>query len=160
MFGLTLCCGACSSNTGENVRLSTHQADKTAKTGVPAHPDRLMNRRLKITTEKGVVHARLNDNATVRDFIAMLPRRLTLQDYNQTEKIAPLPERLSTAGTPEGYSPHKGDLAFYAPWGNLCIFYRDFRYSPGLVALGKIDGDDISKLEKAKTVTISIDARQ
>jgi len=32
-----------------------------------------------------------------------------------------------------------GDITYYAPWGNLAIFYRDFDYSRGLVRLGRID---------------------
>jgi hypothetical protein len=34
-----------------------------------------------------------------------------------------------------------GDIAYYAPWGNLAIFHKDFGYSDGLIILGKIDGD-------------------
>ena len=33
-----------------------------------------------------------------------------------------------------------GDLAYYAPWGNLAIYYKDFRHSPGLIKLGTLDG--------------------
>jgi Cyclophilin-like family len=36
--------------------------------------------------------------------------------------------------------PSIGDIAYYAPWGNLAIFYKDFRYSRGLVSLGRVDG--------------------
>jgi hypothetical protein len=32
-----------------------------------------------------------------------------------------------------------GDIAYYAPWGSLAIFYKDFGYSNGLVKLGRID---------------------
>ena len=32
-----------------------------------------------------------------------------------------------------------GDITYYAPWGNLAIFYRGFRYSPGLIRLGRIE---------------------
>jgi len=32
-----------------------------------------------------------------------------------------------------------GDVAYYAPWGNLVIYYKDFGYSPGLIGLGRID---------------------
>jgi hypothetical protein len=32
-----------------------------------------------------------------------------------------------------------GDVAYYAPWGNLAIFYKEFRYSKGLIRLGRID---------------------
>jgi hypothetical protein len=32
-----------------------------------------------------------------------------------------------------------GDIAYYAPWGNPAIFYRDFGYSRGLIQFGQID---------------------
>jgi len=38
----------------------------------------------------------LEDNATTRDFVALLPLTLTLRDYNRTEKISDLPKKLST----------------------------------------------------------------
>lgn len=63
---------------------------------------------------------------------------MALEDYAGTEKITYLPRKLSTAGAPEGVVPVAGDLAYYAPWGNLAMFYRDFRYSPGLIRLGRI----------------------
>lgn len=96
--------------------------------------------KIKITIRETVVSATLTDSETVRDFVALLPLTLTLEDYNQTEKISELPKRLSTEGAPAGSDPSVGDIAYYAPWGNLAIFYRDFTYSDGLVILGKIDG--------------------
>ncbi len=36
-------------------------------------------------------------------------------------------------------TPTSGDTAYYAPRGNLAIYYRDFGYSSGLVKLGSID---------------------
>jgi len=33
-----------------------------------------------------------------------------------------------------------GDIAYYAPWGSLAIFHRDFSYSRGLVRLGRLEG--------------------
>jgi len=57
----------------------------------------------------------LDNNAAVRDFAALLPLELTLSDYNQTEKIADLPKRLSTEGAPDGIDPEIGDIAYYAP---------------------------------------------
>jgi hypothetical protein len=83
--------------------------------------------------------ATLDDNATSRDFASLLPLTLTLDDYNGTEKISDLPKTLSTHGAPEGVDPAVGDMAYYAPWGNLAIFYKDFEYSRGLVKLGAIE---------------------
>jgi hypothetical protein len=59
--------------------------------------------------------------------------------YFQTRLISYLPNKLSTEDAPSGSDPSVGDIAYYAPWGNLAIFYRDFGYSSGLVILGKID---------------------
>ena len=84
------------------------------------------------------ITATLDDNATSKDFASLLPLTLTLDDYNGTEKISDLPKKLSTRGAPEGVDPAAGDIAYYAPWGNLAIFYKDFEYSRGLVKLGTI----------------------
>jgi hypothetical protein len=103
--------------------------------------------------------ATLSDSATSRDFISLLPMNLTLEDYGETEKIGYLPRKLSTDGAPAGSNPSVGDFAYYAPWGNVAMFRRDFRYSTGLVKLGKIDSglevlDDVgfanARIEVAK----------
>lgn len=95
-----------------------------------------MNIRLMIDGQP--VTATLDDTPAARDFYALLPLTLTLNDYASTEKIADLPRKLSIQGTPDGVKPEVGDLTYYAPWGNLAIFYRDFGYAKGLVRLGHL----------------------
>jgi hypothetical protein len=41
---------------------------------------------------------------------------------------------------PAGADPSAGDIAYYAPWGNRALYYKDFAYSDGLILLGKLDG--------------------
>ena len=82
---------------------------------------------------------RSNADRTMRVLLSLLPMTLTLQDHASTEKIGYPPRKLSTAGAPAGVDPSVGDIAYYAPWGNLTIFYRDFGYSRGLIGLGRID---------------------
>lgn len=94
--------------------------------------------RVRLTFEGGEAIVQLDDHPASRDFYARLPLRLTLEDYNATEKIGYLPEKLKTAGSPTSCDPEAGTFAYYAPWGNLAIFYRDFRHSEGLVPLGRI----------------------
>lgn len=96
--------------------------------------------KIRLSVEDKAITATLIDCKTTRDFIALLPLTLTLEDYAGTEKISNMPKRLSTEGAPSGSDPSVGDIAYYAPWGNLAIFYKDFGYSSGLVILGKIDG--------------------
>lgn len=82
---------------------------------------------------------RLDDNATALDLLGLVPLTLHLEDYAGTEKIASLPRRLTTAGATSGYTPSAGDLAYYAPWGNLAFFYKPFAYSSGLIMLGRLE---------------------
>lgn len=95
--------------------------------------------KIRIIVDGTELSGMLEDNAAARDFAAMLPMDLTLEDYHGTEKIADLPSRLSTDGTPDGVDPDVGDITYFAPWGNLALFYRDFGYSRGLVWLGRIE---------------------
>lgn len=100
---------------------------------------RVEGMKIRMDVEGTEVTATLDDNAAARDFVSLLPLTLTLKDYAETEKVSDLPKRLSTEGAPPGADPSVGDIAYYAPWGNLAVYYRDFGYSDGLVKLGKID---------------------
>lgn len=105
--------------------------------------DRIMSNskeyKIKIVIGKDTLSASLIDNATTRDFISLLPLDLKLGDYAGTEKVSDLPKKLSTEDAPNGFDPSVGDITYYAPWGNLAIFYKDFGYAKGLINLGKID---------------------
>ena len=95
--------------------------------------------KIRIIVNDRALSATLDDNATARDFAALLPLTLTLRDYAATEKVSDLPRRLSRQGAPAAFDPSVGDITYYAPWGNLAIFHRDFGNSPGLIRLGRLD---------------------
>jgi hypothetical protein len=95
--------------------------------------------KIRVRLDARDLTATLEESEAARDFLSLLPLTLTLSDYNGTEKIADLPRTLSTKGAPAGVDPDVGDIAYYAPWGNLAVFYRDFGYSSGLVKLGRLD---------------------
>ena len=112
---------------------------------------------INIRLEGRIIPATLNDSKAAQDFASLLPLSLTLEDYNFTEKISDLPRRLSTDGAPPGFDPSVGDIAYYAPWGNLAIFYRDFQYSRGLVSLGKLASDpEIFASSRSMQVTFEL----
>jgi hypothetical protein len=95
--------------------------------------------KIRIKLQGTVLTATLQDNRTAKDFVSLLPLTLVLKDYASTEKIADLPRKLNTSDARAGIDPSVGDITYYAPWGNLAIFYQDFGYSTGLVKLGRID---------------------
>ena len=98
---------------------------------------------------------RLVDSPSTRDFLAQLPLKLSLKDYAGTEKIADLPRKLTREGAPKAITPKKGDVTFYAPWGNLAIFYKDWHHSPGLVPLGRIEGD-VAGLDRSGSMEVTV----
>ncbi|MGG2296731.1 cyclophilin-like fold protein [Aeromonas veronii] len=112
---------------------------------------------IKMTIAGQIITATLEDSHSARDFFAMLPLALPLEDYADTEKIAYLPRKLTTQGAPKGIDPNVGDLTYYAPWGNLAIFYRDFGYSTGLIKLGRIESG-LSHLTTTSAASITIEA--
>ena len=110
---------------------------------------------IRLVLDEQLLIAELADNATSRDFLALLPLTLELTDYASTEKVASLPKLLTTKGNTAGYEPSRGDLTYYAPWGNLAIFYRDFGYARGLIYLGRIlSGVEHLHFQSAKQLVI------
>lgn len=96
--------------------------------------------KIRFVFDDRTVTATLNDSPSTQDFLRQLPLTIELEDYARTEKIADLPRKLTTQGSPSGTASKAGDIAYYAPWGNLVIFYKDFGYASGLINLGKLDG--------------------
>nr|WP_279287723.1 cyclophilin-like fold protein [Sellimonas intestinalis] len=98
-------------------------------------------RKLKLTINEQDLTVTLYDTPAANALYDMLPLELNFEDYNSVEKIAYLDRKLPTEGEPDEFDPDVGDFCLYAPWGNLSIFYKDFRNSSGLISLGHIDSD-------------------
>lgn len=79
----------------------------------------------------------LFDNPAAKAFAVQLPLTLPFKDYVGAEKIATLPQRLLSGGSPSA-SEIPTDFTYYAPWGNLAIFYRGVGDDGQLLALGRI----------------------
>ena len=133
-------------------------AANSNESSVPHEEEPAKDIQIRLTFNNGEIIVKMFDNPTSLDFVNKLPLTLTFKDYAGTEKISYLPQKLSAAGSPSGYGPSDGELAYYAPWGNICFYYHDFGYSTGLVPLGiiesgrksltSLDGDFTVKVEK------------
>lgn len=95
--------------------------------------------KIRLDVNGAIATARLYDNATARDFAALLPFAITLTDFAKVERIGDMPRKLSTTGAPAGMDPVAGDITYYAPWNNLTVFAGDNVYAPGLIPLGKVE---------------------
>lgn len=112
-------------------------SSSTEKQGAPETGER----KVKLTIDGQEFPVSLYDTPAAAALYDMLPLTLTFEDFNNTEKIAYMDDQLPTKGEPGEFDPDVGDLCLYAPWGNLSIFYKDFRNSNGLISLGHIDSD-------------------
>ena len=78
----------------------------------------------------------LNDSQAARDLYEQLPLSIEVENFSNNEKIFYPPEGLDTSDTPlaEGGA---GTLAYYAPWGDVVMFYGGFGSNGSLFELGE-----------------------
>ncbi|MFD3838088.1 cyclophilin-like fold protein [Streptomyces sp. NPDC058642] len=134
---------------------ASSERPETSTSAAPrASTDRNTAMAIRVTIDGRPVDATLNDSPAAHDFADLLPLTLDLEDFHQTERIAYLPRRLTTSGAPDPAVPRVGDLAYYAPWGNLALYYRDGESaSADLLILGHLDAD-ADRLGTAGRITI------
>ncbi len=100
----------------------------------------------------------ITDEASLRAaadaLLAQLLLTVEVEDYSTNEKIFYPPQALDTADAPpaEGGT---GTLAYYAPWGDVVMFYGDYNASSSLYELGQAvsGGDLVGSLSGAITLT-------
>ena len=78
----------------------------------------------------------LNDSRAAKDLFAQLPLTVDVENYGDNEKIFYPPKKLNTTATPKA-DAQAGTLAYYAPWGNVVMFYDSFGSATGLYELGR-----------------------
>nr|WP_243875905.1 cyclophilin-like fold protein [Streptomyces sp. 846.5] len=134
---------------------SSHRPDPASEPAAPSDRSTTTTTMdIQVTLDGRRVDATLNDSPAARDFAELLPLALDLQDFHGTERVADLPRKLETSGAPEPVAARAGDIAYYAPWGNLAIFYKDGPApSADLLILGHLD-ISADQLGRAEHITI------
>jgi hypothetical protein len=103
---------------------------------------------IQITVSDQSFTAQLADNPTARDLVDQLPLTLRFRDFNRVEKIAKLPRPLTMEGVPAGDDAEINDLGYYAPSGDLVLYYGDVGYWNGIVRIGRLHAEDMSLIER------------
>lgn len=103
---------------------------------------------LNLIVGESTFTATLYDNECVKDFISLLPITLTLVDYNRKVRSSRLPKRLNINEIENGINILAGNISYYTPFGNLCIFYHDSGISFCQISLGKIEKNGIEAIRK------------
>jgi len=95
----------------------------------------------------------LNNSPAARDLYSQLPLSIKIEDYSDNEKIFYPPRKLNTADTPTA-DARAGTLAYYAPWGDVVMFYKDFGSASGLYELGHVTSGGEYITEMSGTIQI------
>ena len=77
----------------------------------------------------------LNNSPAAKELYAQLPLSITVENYSSNEKIFYPPKKLNITDTPLA-DARAGTLAYYAPWGDVVMFYASFGSAAGLYELG------------------------
>ncbi len=108
---------------------------------------------LKVTGNGKTIIFNLNNSEAAKTLCAQLPLTIKVENFGNNEKIFYPPSKLSTKKTSLA-TAKAGTLAYYAPWGNVVMFYKRFGSAAGLYELGQaVSGEqDISGLSGTITV--------
>lgn len=150
---------ACSSNSEQQTgNKNVNQTDQTVtETQIPASEEltseadeNIVNElQIRVEGEDGQnIIFQLNDSPAANTLYEQLPLSISVDNYSHNEKIFYPPDELDTSETPLAGGP-AGTLAYYAPWGNVVLFYGECGGASGLYALGEA----VSGTEQIETLS-------
>lgn len=132
-----------------------YSASGSSEASAPSEPAE--TRQLQVTFDGGTVVYQLNDSPAADSLLSQLPLTMEIEDYSTNEKIFYPPETLDTADTPTAQGG-AGTLAYYAPWGDVVLFYGDYNQNPALYELGQVVSG--GELVRQMTGTVTVEAVQ
>lgn len=123
-----------------------------------AKPSEKEMMKIRITANGKAMTATVADNQTARDFVAMFPLTLTMDDLFQREKFATLPKAVSQDG-PRERTYRVGQIVYWSPKNDVAIFYRhdgQTVQNPGTIVLGVVE-DGVEALSVPGRVTVTFE---
>lgn len=134
-------------NGGDNMAENRNDTvESTEETG---------SRQISVQFGENTVIYELNDSPAADSLYEQLPITTEVEDFSTNEKIFYPSQELDTSDSPvaEGGA---GTLAYYAPWGDVVMFYDDYSANSSLFELGHAvsGGEQIG--EMSGTIVIDV----
>lgn len=101
----------------------------------------------------------IESNAYNDELVIALPLDLVFEDYGSTERIAYLPKKLNILNS-VSCTPKRLDITYYAPWGNIAVFTKDFRVSSGLHYIGNLSEELLEAIEQSGSNYVRITLKE
>ncbi len=147
------------SDAGESKPLTTSESLSVVETSSASEdseePEITSSRQISVRFGENVVVYQLNDGGAAASFYEQLPLTIEVEDYSTNEKIFYPPQQLDTDNTPLAQGG-VGTLAYYAPWGDVVMFYGDYNENPSLYELGQVVSGGELVGEMSGTITIDV----
>lgn len=124
------------SQTDTPSETSTETAEPTENLSeeIPQEEDSMQ---IRVESNGNTIVFELNDSQAARELYEQLPLSIEVEDYSTNEKIFYPPEELDVSDAPLAEAG-AGTLAYYAPWGDVVMFYDEFGGAGGLYELGEV----------------------
>jgi hypothetical protein len=119
------------------------------------------NMKIRLKVNDKTITATMIDSKTTRDFIALLPLTLAMNDLFRREKYAHLPKTISTVGA-RAHTYEVGEIVYWSPGPDVAIYYRQDGEkipNPGIIVIGKIDSG-VEALNVTGSVKVTIELIQ
>ncbi|SIQ92188.1 cyclophilin-like fold protein [Halanaerobium kushneri] len=121
--------------SGESKEVSLTNEEEEIKMGI------------RVESDGKTIVFKLNESTAARSLYEQLPMTIEVENYSNNEKIFYPENKLDVSDTPAA-DAKDGTLGYYAPWGDVIMFYGDFGSASGLYELGKVvsGGENIASL--------------
>lgn len=114
--------------------------------------------RIQVQAGTHTIQFELNDSPAAKSLYDQLPLTIAVQDYSDNEKIFYPPQKLDTTDAIGAEGP-AGTLAYFAPWGDVVMYYSSCGPYGGLYELGHAvsGGEQIENLSGTLQITQILD---
>ncbi len=116
--------------------------------------------KIRVKAGKTAIDYVLNDSQAARDLYEQLPLTLEVENFSTNEKVFYPPEEFDVRDAPMA-DAGLGTLAYYAPWGDVVMFYDAFGRGSGLYELGEaVSGEKMIEMLSGTIEVSAVEAEE
>lgn len=97
---------------------------------------RLSSLKVEIVSQGKKATFQLYETTAAREFYEQLPLELDLSNFRDAQWMFYPPEKLNVKASEAYHDGKKGELSYYAPWGDVFMLYKDFYAGDEMHRLG------------------------
>ena len=99
---------------------------------------KLSTRKIQISAQGNTAVFQLYDTVAAKELYQQLPLELELSNFRQAQWMFFPPKKLNVTADEAYHDGKKGELSYYAPWGDVFMLYTDFYANDHMHRLGVV----------------------